>query len=129
MPAGTGAVWTVPVPGLHRREADGTGGGQEVPPQSPCRGFTMATGSFQDLPGAGGHVQQRDSPVPCAPSPAAPASPSQPYILLHMPIWSRPVLWNVKKYVFLGWDPHAKRPHRQQSPEGASGETMRCWGW
>lgn len=24
-----------------------------------------------------------------------------------MPIWSRPALWNVKKYVFLGWDPHA----------------------
>lgn len=38
------------------------------------------------------------------------ASPSQPYILLHMPIWSRPALWNVKKYVSSGWDPHAGTP-------------------
>lgn len=42
--------------------------------------------------------------------PAASSSSSQPYILLHMPIWSRPALWNVKKYVSLGWDPRAGTP-------------------
>lgn len=63
------------------------------------------------------------------PQPRGAASPSQPYILLHMPIWSRPALWNVKKYVFLGWDPHAGSPHGQHRPDRSSGETMRPWGW
>ncbi|XP_074706962.1 uncharacterized protein LOC141934988 [Strix aluco] len=31
-----------------------------------------------------------------------------------MPIWSRLALWNVKKYVFLGWDPHTGTHHHQQ---------------
>lgn len=43
-----------------------------------------------------------------------------------MPIWSRPALWNVKKYVFLGWDPHARtlrhqhRLRRRLRRDGAS---------
>lgn len=43
-----------------------------------------------------------------------------------MPIWSRPALWNVKKYVFLGWDPsagtlpHQHQPRRRLQRDGAS---------
>lgn len=80
-------------PGAGRDQIRGWAGGA---PHSPCpaSGFTAATDSFQ-------------VPTLWERSPPSPASPSQPYILLHMPIWSRPALWNVKKYVFLGWDPHA----------------------
>lgn len=97
-------------PGAGRGRIRGWAGGA---PHSPCpaSGFTVATDSFQ-------------VPTPWERSPASPASPSQPYILLHMPIWSRPALWNVKKYVFLGWDPHAGThqhwPKRRLWRNGAS---------
>lgn len=58
------------------------------------------------------------------PSPMPPTSPSQPYILLHMPIWSRPALWNVKKYVFLGWDPRAGTP--MPAPAQTAPPERRC---
>lgn len=129
----TGSATAGDVPGAGRRQRLDPGVGERCCPQplpSPGRhrGHRLLPVSHRpELAGAAGAV---GGPMPRVTSPTLPTSPSQPYILLHMPIWSRPALWNVKKYVFLGWDPHAGNPPMTTTgPGGACGEMVRPWGW